>query len=182
MHTMPWRGVQDMERNHQMTCPICMKSYADLRHLWQRLDNEISLTPMPEEYATWQVRSPCIVALPAMCSCPWMLHEGMPSSRLASIHLQCQRLMGSKNALPGPTLLAAPMLKTLAAFKAGQWNYAVASQSVALIIPSIQSQLFCLKQGHLFCLKKSQLFCLIALLVQNRSALQRKKLTREPAN
>ena len=51
---------QDMERNHQMTCPICMKSYANLQPLWQRLDNEIALMPMPDDYATWQVRDPLL--------------------------------------------------------------------------------------------------------------------------
>lgn len=58
-HTIHSECLKDMERNHQMTCPICMKSYADLRRLWQRLDNEIALTPMPQEYASWRVDILC---------------------------------------------------------------------------------------------------------------------------
>lgn len=71
-----------MERNHQMTCPICMKSYADLRRLWQRLDNEIALTPMPQEYASWRVSIPeshCFVFNDGGCLSLVSVHQQMSS-------------------------------------------------------------------------------------------------------
>ena len=44
-----------MEAHRQLTCPICMKSYGDMHPTWSRLDQEIASTPMPAEYASWQV-------------------------------------------------------------------------------------------------------------------------------
>ncbi|KAK9809800.1 hypothetical protein WJX73_008075 [Symbiochloris irregularis] len=58
-HTMHSDCLKDMERNHQMTCPICMKTFANLALLWQRLDSEIARTPMPDDFAAWRVTILC---------------------------------------------------------------------------------------------------------------------------
>ena len=51
--------MQEMERNRQLSCQICMKSYANLDTLWQRIDDEIAVTPMPEVYRNWKVAILC---------------------------------------------------------------------------------------------------------------------------
>lgn len=59
-HTIHNGCLREMEQNRQLACPVCMKSYADLSELWQRIDIEIAQTPMPQEYLTWQVRGSMI--------------------------------------------------------------------------------------------------------------------------
>lgn len=51
--------MQEMERNRQLSCPICMKSYANLDTLWQRIDDEVAVTPMPDVYRNWKVAILC---------------------------------------------------------------------------------------------------------------------------
>ena len=48
--------MQELSENDQSTCPICMRSIADLGAAWQMRDAEIARVPMPEEYAHWRVR------------------------------------------------------------------------------------------------------------------------------
>ena len=36
-----------------------MKSYADMSDYWQHLDEEIAVTPMPQDYANWRVDILC---------------------------------------------------------------------------------------------------------------------------
>lgn len=48
-----------MAQNHQMSCPICMKSYGNMDTYWQRLDADIAVTPMPQDYANWRVDILC---------------------------------------------------------------------------------------------------------------------------
>ncbi|XP_068758016.1 RING finger and CHY zinc finger domain-containing protein 1-like [Montipora capricornis] len=40
-------------------CPICNRSMVDMRCAWRILDNEISRTPMPEEYNNFYVKILC---------------------------------------------------------------------------------------------------------------------------
>lgn len=58
-HTIHSDCLKEMERNRALSCPICMKSYADLGPVWRRLDEEIAATPMPAEYARWTVGLAC---------------------------------------------------------------------------------------------------------------------------
>lgn len=48
-----------MAQNNQMSCPICMKSYENMDAYWQRLDADIAVTPMPQDYANWRVDILC---------------------------------------------------------------------------------------------------------------------------
>lgn len=40
-------------------CPICNRSMVDMTRAWRMLDNEISMTPMPEEYNNFYVKILC---------------------------------------------------------------------------------------------------------------------------
>ncbi|XP_015748077.1 PREDICTED: RING finger and CHY zinc finger domain-containing protein 1-like [Acropora digitifera] len=40
-------------------CPICNRSIVDTTRAWRMLDNEISMTPMPEEYNNFYVKILC---------------------------------------------------------------------------------------------------------------------------
>ena len=51
--------MQSMAQNNQMSCPICMKSYENMDAYWQRLDADIAVTPMPQDYANWRVDILC---------------------------------------------------------------------------------------------------------------------------
>jgi RING finger/CHY zinc finger protein 1 len=41
---------------YRFCCPICSKSTQDMSRFWDRLDQEVYLTPMPEEYRQKKVR------------------------------------------------------------------------------------------------------------------------------
>ena len=58
-HTIHRECLESMEQNRQMSCPLCMKSYADLEPVWRRVDDEIANTPMPSDYANWSVHILC---------------------------------------------------------------------------------------------------------------------------
>ncbi|GER36845.1 zinc finger protein [Striga asiatica] len=49
-HTIHLDCVKEMERHFQYACPICSKSYCDMTRVWERLDQEVALTPMPQMY------------------------------------------------------------------------------------------------------------------------------------
>ncbi|KAL6500380.1 hypothetical protein OROHE_025746 [Orobanche hederae] len=49
-HTMHMECYDEMLRQHQYRCPICSKSVLDMSGAWERLDQEIEATAMPEEY------------------------------------------------------------------------------------------------------------------------------------
>ena len=58
-HTIHSDCLKEMEKNRQLACPICMKSYADLAPVWRRVDEEIAATPMPAEYSSWAAQILC---------------------------------------------------------------------------------------------------------------------------
>ncbi|GJZ62015.1 E3 ubiquitin protein ligase MIEL1-like protein [Tanacetum coccineum] len=49
-HTMHMECQEEMLKQHQYRCPICSKSVCDMATTWQRVDEEIEATAMPEEY------------------------------------------------------------------------------------------------------------------------------------
>ncbi|KAK4386365.1 UNVERIFIED_CONTAM: E3 ubiquitin-protein ligase RZFP34 [Sesamum radiatum] len=49
-HTIHLDCVKEMERHFQYACPVCSKSYCDMTRVWERLDQEVASTPMPEMY------------------------------------------------------------------------------------------------------------------------------------
>ncbi|KAL3623354.1 E3 ubiquitin-protein ligase RZFP34 [Castilleja foliolosa] len=49
-HTIHLDCVKEMERHFQYACPVCSKSYCDMTRVWERLDQEVASTPMPQMY------------------------------------------------------------------------------------------------------------------------------------
>ncbi|GJY44452.1 E3 ubiquitin protein ligase MIEL1 [Tanacetum coccineum] len=49
-HTMHSECCNEMLKRSNFSCPICSKSVIDMSRIWQRLDEEIEATIMPEDY------------------------------------------------------------------------------------------------------------------------------------
>ncbi|KAL8530835.1 hypothetical protein ACS0TY_007754 [Phlomoides rotata] len=49
-HTMHTECYDEMFNQNQYRCPICSKSVLNMTRTWERLDQEIQATAMPEEY------------------------------------------------------------------------------------------------------------------------------------
>ncbi|XP_020538227.1 E3 ubiquitin-protein ligase RZFP34 isoform X2 [Jatropha curcas] len=49
-HTIHLECVKEMERHFQYACPVCLKSYCDMSRVWEKLDQEVASTPMPQMY------------------------------------------------------------------------------------------------------------------------------------
>ncbi|KAL3517483.1 hypothetical protein ACH5RR_020072 [Cinchona calisaya] len=49
-HTMHMDCCSEMIHQNQYKCPICSKSVFNMSRTWERLDQEIEATAMPEEY------------------------------------------------------------------------------------------------------------------------------------
>ncbi|KAK9985626.1 hypothetical protein SO802_030577 [Lithocarpus litseifolius] len=49
-HTIHLECVREMEHHFQYSCPICSKFYCDMSRVWEKLDEEVAATPMPQTY------------------------------------------------------------------------------------------------------------------------------------
>ncbi|GJS87984.1 RNA-directed DNA polymerase, eukaryota, reverse transcriptase zinc-binding domain protein [Tanacetum coccineum] len=49
-HTMHFACLKEMEQHHRYSCPVCSKSICDLSDVWEKLDHEIGVTPMPQTF------------------------------------------------------------------------------------------------------------------------------------
>ncbi|KAL3680301.1 hypothetical protein R1sor_023257 [Riccia sorocarpa] len=49
-HTMHLECLKEMQKHSQYSCPMCLKSVCDMSKMWERLDQEVAATPMPEAY------------------------------------------------------------------------------------------------------------------------------------
>ncbi|KAG6546384.1 hypothetical protein Mapa_012124 [Marchantia paleacea] len=49
-HTMHLECLKEMQKHSQYSCPMCLKSVCDMTKMWERLDQEVAATPMPEAY------------------------------------------------------------------------------------------------------------------------------------
>ncbi|KAG9449526.1 hypothetical protein H6P81_009491 [Aristolochia fimbriata] len=49
-HTLHLDCLKEMESHFQFSCPVCSKSICDMSKLWEKLDQEVAATPMPEAY------------------------------------------------------------------------------------------------------------------------------------
>lgn len=54
-HTIHHKCVKEMGQHHRYSCPICSKSIVDMTHHWEKLDQVIASTPMPETYQSKMV-------------------------------------------------------------------------------------------------------------------------------
>ncbi|THG23797.1 hypothetical protein TEA_025388 [Camellia sinensis var. sinensis] len=49
-HTIHLECLKEMELHFRYSCPVCSKSICDLSNLWEKLDQEVASTPMPNMY------------------------------------------------------------------------------------------------------------------------------------
>ena len=49
------RGREAWQLLRAYACPTCSKSVGDLSSLWEHIDREVAMTPMPEEYRDTKV-------------------------------------------------------------------------------------------------------------------------------
>uniref|UniRef100_A0A7N0VC31 Uncharacterized protein n=1 Tax=Kalanchoe fedtschenkoi TaxID=63787 RepID=A0A7N0VC31_KALFE len=49
-HTIHLACLREMEQHYRYSCPICSKSIFNMTDLWNKLDQQIAKTPMPEMY------------------------------------------------------------------------------------------------------------------------------------
>ncbi|OVA17965.1 zinc finger protein [Macleaya cordata] len=49
-HTIHLDCLKEMETHFQFACPVCSKSVCDMSGVWEKLDQEVASTPMPEIY------------------------------------------------------------------------------------------------------------------------------------
>ncbi|XP_077216629.1 E3 ubiquitin-protein ligase RZFP34-like [Tasmannia lanceolata] len=49
-HTLHLDCMKEMELHFQYACPVCSRSFCDMSMLWEKLDQEVASTPMPEMY------------------------------------------------------------------------------------------------------------------------------------
>ncbi|KAL5565824.1 hypothetical protein UlMin_028988 [Ulmus minor] len=49
-HTIHMECLNEMEQHYRYSCPVCSKSICDMSKLWEKLDEVVASTPMPEMY------------------------------------------------------------------------------------------------------------------------------------
>ncbi|XVE63581.1 hypothetical protein DITRI_Ditri07aG0031400 [Diplodiscus trichospermus] len=49
-HTIHSECLKEMRDHYQYACPLCSKSVCDMSKVWEKFDEEIAATPMPEPY------------------------------------------------------------------------------------------------------------------------------------
>ncbi|CAN6580972.1 unnamed protein product [Malus baccata var. baccata] len=49
-HNIHLECVKEMERHYQYSCPVCSKSFRNMSRVWEKLDEEVAGTPMPQKY------------------------------------------------------------------------------------------------------------------------------------
>ncbi|KAF9598373.1 hypothetical protein IFM89_027275 [Coptis chinensis] len=49
-HTIHLDCLKEMEMHFKFACPVCSRSVCDMSKVWEKLDQEITSTPMPEMY------------------------------------------------------------------------------------------------------------------------------------
>lgn len=49
-HTIHKKCLKEMRLYSQYACPLCFKSVCDMSKMWEKLDMEVAVTPMPEFY------------------------------------------------------------------------------------------------------------------------------------
>jgi len=49
----------DMLKTGNYTCPVCNQSMVDMANVWEKMDEEIASTPMPDEYKNYYVYILC---------------------------------------------------------------------------------------------------------------------------
>ncbi|KAK8515537.1 hypothetical protein V6N13_139487 [Hibiscus sabdariffa] len=58
-HTIHTNCLKEMRDHFQYACPLCSKSVCDMSKVWEKFDEEIAATPMPEPYQNKMVSILC---------------------------------------------------------------------------------------------------------------------------
>ncbi|KAK8262273.1 hypothetical protein V6Z11_D13G245900 [Gossypium hirsutum] len=58
-HTIHTNCFKEMRDHFQYACPLCSKSVCDMSKVWEKFDEEIAATPMPEQYQNKMVSILC---------------------------------------------------------------------------------------------------------------------------
>ncbi|RZF41385.1 hypothetical protein LSTR_LSTR000099 [Laodelphax striatellus] len=58
-HLMHRTCYRDLVQSGHFACPICQKSLLNMKGLWEHLDEEVTLSPMPQEYENYIVDILC---------------------------------------------------------------------------------------------------------------------------
>jgi len=58
-HTVHADCLEEMQKARQLACPLCCKSFQNMRDIWNIMDEEAQSNPMPSEYANWMVDILC---------------------------------------------------------------------------------------------------------------------------
>eukprot|EP01018_Ginkgo_biloba_P022023 Gb_08580 [translate_table: standard] len=56
-HTIHMDCLKEMQQHLQFSCPVCSKSVCDMSKVWEKLDQEVAATPMPEYYQNKKVKA-----------------------------------------------------------------------------------------------------------------------------
>ncbi|MBA0844317.1 hypothetical protein Goarm_001420 [Gossypium armourianum] len=56
-HTIHTNCLKEMRDHFQYACPLCSKSVCDMSKVWEKFDEEIAATPMPQQYQNKMVRN-----------------------------------------------------------------------------------------------------------------------------
>ncbi|CAL5194093.1 unnamed protein product [Lathyrus oleraceus] len=54
-HTIHLGCVREMQKHFQYSCPVCSKSFCNMSRVWEKMDEEVASTPMPEMYQNKKV-------------------------------------------------------------------------------------------------------------------------------
>ena len=58
-HMLHFKCMQQLLKTGNYACPTCSVSMVDMSSVWERLDYEVELTPMPTEYRDLKVAVLC---------------------------------------------------------------------------------------------------------------------------
>lgn len=58
-HMLHYKCMQQLLRTGNYACPTCSVSMVDMSSVWEKLDHEVSITPMPAEYRDFKVQILC---------------------------------------------------------------------------------------------------------------------------
>ncbi|PNX93897.1 RING finger and CHY zinc finger domain-containing protein 1-like, partial [Trifolium pratense] len=77
-HTIHLGCVREMQKHCQYSCPVCSKSFCDMSRVWEKMDEELASTPMPEMFQN-KMRTSALNASPTT-----------PEGHKPRLHRACQ--------------------------------------------------------------------------------------------
>lgn len=81
-HTIHLDCLREMQLHFQFACPVCSKSICDMSRVWEKLDEEVAATPMPELYQNKMV---------------WILCNDCGASSEVQFHVVARKCLSCKS-------------------------------------------------------------------------------------